>query len=198
MVLVQGWLGGQVVKSGLSEWLITIHMVLAMAIMTTLLYAAYKATENRWHVNLDPFAQRWLFGIGLLLFILTMIQLVLGTEVREAVDKVSRGVAPLPREMWLANIGSIDEIHRTFSWAVLLSGIGLLYVGLKRTESSIIQKLSIGIMVFIGLQIILGVGLYYLDMPPAFQVLHLVGVAFLISFEFMFLLMVRPNNQANL
>lgn len=198
MVLVQGWLGGQVVKSGLSEWLITIHMVLAMAIMTTLLYAAYKATENRWHVNLDPFAQRWLFGIGLLLFMLTMIQLVLGTEVREAVDKVSRGLAPLPREMWLANIGSIDEIHRTFSWAVLLSGIGLLYVGLKRTESSIIQKLSIGIMVFIGLQIILGVGLYYLDMPPAFQVLHLVGVAFLISFEFMFLLMVRPNNQANL
>ncbi|MBN2730912.1 MAG: COX15/CtaA family protein [Balneolaceae bacterium] len=196
MVLVQGWLGGQVVKSGLSEWLITIHMVLAMAIMTTLLYAAYKATENRWNVNLDPFAQRWLFGIGLLLFVLTMIQLVLGTEVREAVDKVSRGVAPLPREMWLANIGSIDEIHRTFSWAVLLSGIGLLYVGLKRTESSIIQKLSIGIMVFIGLQIILGVGLYYLDMPPAFQVLHLVGVAFLISFEFMFLLMVRPKNQA--
>lgn len=195
MVLVQGWLGGQVVKTGLSEWLITIHMVLAMAIMTTLLYATYKATEQKWQVKLDPFAQRWLFGIGVLLFILTMVQLVLGTEVREAVDKVSRGASFVPRDMWLTNIGSIDEIHRNFSWTVFLSGIGLLYAGLKYTESSLVQKLSIAIMGFIILQIALGVGLYYLAMPPAFQVLHLVGVAFLISFEFIFLLVVRSQKS---
>lgn len=193
-VLVQGWLGGQVVKTGLSEWLITIHMVLAMAIMVILLYAAFKATEERWQIDLNPKSQYWLFGLGLILFVLTMIQLVLGTEVREAVDEVSRGIVSVPRDMWLKKIGSIDEVHRTFSWTVLLSGIGLLYVGLKRTESSLIKKLSIGIMSLIILQIVLGVGLYYLAMPPVFQVLHLVDIAFLICFEFIFLLVVRSGS----
>lgn len=194
LVLVQGWLGGQVVKTGLSEWLITIHMVLAMAIMTILLFAAYKAMENRWKIKLDPLAQRWLFRMGIVLFALTMIQLVLGTEVREAVDKVSRGIAIVPRDLWLSKIGSIDEIHRTFSWTVFLSGIGIFYVGLKQTEVPLIQRLSVGIMALITFQIILGVGLYYMAMPPVFQVLHLVGVAFLISFEFVFLLVVRSGN----
>lgn len=195
LVLVQGWLGGQVVKTGLSEWLITIHMVLAMAIMTILLYATFKATEDRWHVSIDPSARRWLFGLGVVLFIMTMIQLVLGTEVREAVDQVSRGAVAVPRDLWLNKIGSIDEIHRTFSWTVFLSGIGLLYMGLKRTKSSLVQKLSIAIMVLIILQIALGVGLYYLAMPPVFQIFHLVGIAVLISFEFIFLLVLRSGKS---
>jgi cytochrome c oxidase assembly protein subunit 15 len=43
------------------------------------------------------------------------------------------------------------------------------------------------------LQILLGVGLYYLNMPPVFQILHLVGVAVLICLEFLLILAVRPS-----
>lgn len=193
MVIVQGWLGGQVVQTGLSEWLITIHMVLAMIIMSTLLFAAFKATEDRWHVELDQSTQRWLFGMGAMLFLFTMVQLVLGTEVREAVDKVAKGTSALPRGMWLNNIGSIDEIHRTFSWTVLLSGAGLVFLSRKWTSSPVIRKLAITIFGIIVLQIILGVGLYYLGMPPVYQVLHLGGVALLTAAEFSFLLVVKPK-----
>jgi cytochrome c oxidase assembly protein subunit 15 len=193
MVLFQGWLGGQVVQSGLSEWLITIHMVVAMAIMSVLLFTAFKATEERFAVRIDESARRWLLGIGGVLFVCTMAQLVLGTEVREAVDKVSRGAVAVPRELWLANIGSIDEIHRTFSWTVFIAGSGLAFLSRKLTASPLIKKLSAIIFGLIILQIILGAGLYYLGMPPVYQVLHLVGVAFLICAEFLFLLIVRPK-----
>ncbi len=190
MVLFQGWLGGQVVQSGLSEWLITIHMIIAMAIMSVLLFAAFKATEERFAVSIDKTAARWLFGVGAVLFICTIAQLVLGTEVREAVDKISRGASAVPRELWLANIGSIDEIHRTFSWTVFLSGLGLIGLTYRRTDSQLLKKLSAGIFATLVFQIGLGAGLYYLGMPPVYQVLHLVGVAVLICLEFLFILIV--------
>lgn len=193
MVLFQGWLGGQVVKSGLNEWLITIHMVLAMAIMTVLLYATFKATEERWVISLPENTRYWLFGVGIVLFVITMIQLVLGTEVREAVDQVAKGGTSIPRNQWLDTIGSMDEFHRTFSWTVFLSGLGLGFLVFNKTESLLLRKIAVVINVLIILQIGFGVGLYYLGMPPVFQVAHLVGIAFLISFEFIFLLIVRSQ-----
>ena len=193
MVILQGWLGGQVVKSGLSVWLITIHMILAMAIMSVLLYATYKATEKRWLIAIDNQTRRWLFVLSLVLFCLTMTQLVLGTEVREAIDKVAKGASALPREMWIANIGSIDEIHRSFSWTVFLTGIGLFVLNRKWTESKLLNKLSLGILMMIILQIVLGAGLYYLGMPPVYQVLHLTGIAILICIEFLYILVIRPQ-----
>jgi len=195
MVIFQGWLGGQVVKSGLNEWLITIHMVLAMAIMTTLLYATFKATEEHWRVSVDTHTRRWLFGLGMLLFMFSMIQLIFGTEVREAVDRVSRGASTIPREQWLTSIGSIDEWHRTFSWTVFLSGLALTVATYRLTNAYFLKKLAAGIIIVIISQILLGAGLYYLGMPPAYQVLHLVGVAFLICAEFVFLLVVRPQKN---
>ena len=195
MVLVQGWLGGRVVQSGLNEWLITIHMVLAMLIMTTLLYATFKATEERWVVSVSQSARYWLFGVAGVLFLMTMAQLVLGTEVREAIDKIAKGGTSLPRDMWLSNIGSIDEIHRTFSWTVFLSGIGLGALVYWKTDSPLLSKLSIALNVVIVLQIVLGAGLYYLGMPPILQVTHLVGVAILICLEFIFIMVVRPGRQ---
>lgn len=193
MVLFQGWLGGQVVKSGLNEWLITIHMMLAMAIMTTLLYATFKATERRWTVDLDVHKRRWLFGVAAVLFAFTLIQLVLGTEVREAVDRIAKAGTAIPRNRWLGNIGAIDEFHRTFSWTVFLSAVGLFVLSGKYTDSTLVKKLSAGILAAVVAQVALGAGLYYLGMPPAFQVLHLVGIAVLICLEFLCLLVVRPR-----
>ena len=51
LVLVQGWLGGQVVATGLDEWLITLHMILAMIIMLTLIYAVFKASSAQLQVH---------------------------------------------------------------------------------------------------------------------------------------------------
>lgn len=191
MVLIQGWLGGQVVITGLSEWLITIHMMLAMLIMTVLLYATYKATSEFLSVDLPNNLRRWIFWSGILLLICTLGQTVLGTQVREAVDLVKNANQSAPREAWLNLIGDIDEYHRTLSWSVFLPGLLIGYLGGWRSGSRLVRKLSLGIFGVILFQIALGAGLYYLGMPPAYQVFHLVGVAVLICLEFLLLLVLK-------
>ncbi|HKK24639.1 MAG TPA: COX15/CtaA family protein [Gracilimonas sp.] len=191
MVLFQGWLGGQVVLTGLSEWLITVHMILAMAIMAVLLYAAYKATSEFLSVDLSDNIRRGLFWTGVVLLIFTLGQTVLGTQVREAVDLVKNANPTSPRESWLDLIGSIDEYHRTLSWSVFLPGLLIGYLGVWKSGSNLISKLSLAIVGVILFQIALGAGLYYLGMPPAYQVFHLVGVAVLICLEFLLLLVVK-------
>ncbi len=193
LVLAQGWLGGRVVETNLDVSLITIHMILAMVIMVTLLYAAFQSMESRWSITTSKKARKWLLGLGILLFGLTIVQLILGTEIREAVDQVKFSI---PRNFWLEEIGNIDEFHRSFSWTILLSGVGLVILTLRKAQSTLLNKLSIGILAVIILQITLGAGLYYLGMPPAFQVLHLTGAAVLICIEFLYLLVIQNSAKA--
>lgn len=191
LVLFQGWLGGQVVKTGLSEGLITLHMILAMAIMAMLLYAVFKATSVYFIVEIDDQIRRWLYWSGVILLIFTLVQTVLGTQVREAVDVIKNSMNPPPRELWLNQVESIDEIHRSFSWAIFLSGLVVFYLGYQKAGSSIITKLSAGIFSLILVQIGLGIGLYYFGMQPVFQILHLTIMAVLFCLEFLLLLVVQ-------
>ncbi len=191
LVLVQGWLGGQVVITGLDEWLITLHMALAMIIMALLLYATFKAMSDNLRISLDSKTYRWLFWSVSVLILLTMIQLVLGTQVREAIDIIKNSASPPPRPLWLQQVGLFDEVHRSFSWTVFLGGGITLYFSWWKNSPGIIRRLGIIVFGLIVFQILIGGGLYYLGMPPVYQVFHLVGVAFLICAEFLLLLVLR-------
>lgn len=195
MVLFQGWLGGQVVKSGLSEGLITIHMLLAMAIMMSLIFAAFRATQDQIKIDLDPKIRQWLSLATYILLALTFIELIAGTQVREAVDVVKNAPSPPPREVWLDQIGWLDEFHRTFAWTILFTGGVVLYLSRWKTKSGLISKTGGWMFGVILFQIALGAGLYYLGMPPSYQVMHLVGVAVLVAVEFIFLLMLRLSGK---
>lgn len=191
LVLFQGWLGGQVVLTGLSEWLITIHMMVAMIIMAVLLYATYSATNDFFTVILPDNMRSWIFWTGCGLLFFTLVQLVVGTQVREAIDILKNSAEVPPRENWLSLVGNIDEYHRSLSWSVLLPGLAVFYLGIWKTESKLVKRLVTGIFGVILFQILLGIGLYYLGMPPAYQVFHLLGVAVLICLEFLLLLVVK-------
>lgn len=195
LVLIQGWLGGQVVITGLSEWLITLHMLLAMIIMMTLIYGVFKASEQQLELKLPLKTRRWLLGSSLLLLIITFIQLGIGTQVREAIDLLKNMDSPPARNLWISKVGSVDELHRSYSWVVLLSGGLLFYISRWRTNSSLVSKLGSWIFGIILLQIATGMGLYYLGIPPVYQVVHLVGVAILIALEFILLLVVNKGGK---
>ncbi len=188
LVLVQGWLGGQVVRSGLSAGMITIHMVLAMIIVNTLLYASFRAMSEQLSIHLKPeHRKRLLYISGAILFV-TLVQLVLGTQVREVVD-VAKNVLELPRERWLDTTGLLYSVHRSFSWIVILLSGYLLYENRKIDAPK--KLVSLGYLIFglIILQMFIGLGMEELGMPGVLQLLHLVSVAILICAEFLFMLM---------
>ncbi len=188
LVLFQGWLGGQVVETGLSEWLITIHMMLAFLIVNILLFAAYKSNDYRIRLNLDEPVRRQLFQLGVVLLGITLVQVVIGTQVREMVDMVKEQAVPPPRATWLDNAGLIFQIHRVFSWFVVLAAGVLYMLARKELNDSFTQKTLNGIMLLILVQAIAGIGLKHLGMPAVLQVTHLTSVALLVCAEFLFLL----------
>jgi cytochrome c oxidase assembly protein subunit 15 len=188
LVLFQGWLGGQVVETGLSEWLITIHMMLAFLIVNILLFAAYKANDYRIRLNLDDVLRKQLFQLGVVLLLITLVQVVIGTQVREMVDMVKEQAIPPPRSTWLDDAGLIFQVHRVFSWFVVLAA-GVLYMMAKKEISdSFTLKVLNGIMILIVIQAAAGIGLKHLSMPAVLQVTHLTSVAVLVCAEFLFLL----------
>lgn len=187
LVLFQGWLGGQVVRSGLSEGMITIHMVLAMVIVNVLLYATYRAMNQNLAVSLSAPARKKLLWISGAMLFITVVQLVLGTQVRESVD-VAKNILVLPRAEWLDTVGVMYEAHRSFSWAIVALGGFLIYLNKKLQVPPILSKIGWVIAILILLQVLAGIGMERLGMPGVLQVIHLVGVALMICTQFLYML----------
>lgn len=191
LVLVQGWLGGMVVRSGLHVGLITLHMMLAMVIMALLLLAAYKAVSEQITLRLDAGLRRSALNLGIALLVLSLIQMGIGTQLREAIDTVIRTLPDLPRAQWLAETGLIDAIHRSFSWSVLLV-LGILarrvWTHAESPQWLKTQTALTGGLIL--LQVVVGIGMAYGGMPAPLMVLHLSGSSILIAAQLVLVLSV--------
>lgn len=189
LVIFQGWLGGQVVRSGLSAGMITIHMIVAMIILAVLLYASFRAMNKRFTISLTSKTRKTLLWVSGGILFLTLTQMVLGTQVRESVD-IAKNVMELPRELWIDNVGGLYEIHRSFSWLVIILSIVLILQNRKFNVSRRLSRIGWAIFGLIILQMFVGIGLERLGMPGILQVIHLVGVTILICTELLYMLIV--------
>ncbi len=195
LTLFQAWLGSIVVSTNLLPGTITIHMVFAMIIVSVLLYGAFQASSELITIELDEKVRATLYLSSIVLFVLTISQLVLGTQVREAVDAVKL-TTDTSRSNWLEESGLIFVIHRSFSWLVLLSAAWILGVLRKNQVKGIVYKLGITNLAMVAVQILVGIGLEYLDMAAPLQVIHLVGVALMICAQFLMILILAKKKNA--
>jgi cytochrome c oxidase assembly protein subunit 15 len=196
LVLFQGWLGGQVVRSGLSAGMITLHMILAMIILITLLYASFRAMNSRIKIQLSANQRKTLLGVSVAVLVLTLIQMIMGTQIREAVD-VAKNVMELPRSEWIESVGTLYPIHRSFSWLVVVPAGLMLYYNRKFKVGSLLNRLGWAVAFLILLQVVAGVILERFGMPGFAQVIHLTGVAVLICAEILYILVVRFSKKGS-
>jgi cytochrome c oxidase assembly protein subunit 15 len=195
LVLFQGWLGGVVVKTGLHEGLITAHMLIAMVIITTLLYATFEATSDLFKIRIEEGFRKKLLWTMWALLGLTIAQLILGTQVREAIDVIKEATTVPPRSLWIEQVGNIFPIHRSFSWLVVFAGSFLFYQLKKNKAEGLVMKLGQWNVILILLQVLIGIGLHYLNMPRVLQVLHLVGMAVMVCTQFLLILILRKEHK---
>lgn len=170
MVAFQAWLGGQVVLSALEQSMITLHLFMAMLIFGTLVYLGWMTLKNKYEFTMTSKQRNTIFKITLTLSIATAVQILLGSQVREALDAVNPA---LPKSEWLNEVGIIDQIHRSFSWIVLIASSLLFWYTKSQQVSSSIKKLGLIAFVLVLAQIFTGVILAYGGLPATFQVLHL-------------------------
>jgi len=206
LVLFQAWLGGQVVRSGLSTGIITLHMLLAMIIVGVLLFASFKSKEEFVLIRLHASQKRQFLNYGIALGILVIIQMILGTQVREGVDTIKDVLLAPNRSLWIEELGLVYKLHRSFSWVLLLTTIAFSYrfftyysalSSTERKENRLFIVLSVAIPIGIVSQILVGVGLQWLHMPGLLQVLHLIGVALLLSVLFIYILILTQRTTAS-
>lgn len=194
LVIFQGWLGGQVVKSSLQAWMVTIHMVIALIIVNILIYSVFISIHDKIQIDISKAVAKYLSIIIFVLLGLTLIQIVLGTQVREAVDAVKMGSSFLPRSQWISNVGIINDIHKTFALTVFIGGCFLIFTAWKYKVLGKLKTLIYSLTGLILFQMLLGAGIEYLGVPPAYQILHLTVAAVLLCVEFYSLLLLYSED----
>jgi heme a synthase len=181
-VIFQGWFGSIVVSTNLTTWTITVHMFIALLIVGLLVYLLFISDANRTPI-LSP------NGTSLILVlcsIVLLVQIFLGTQVREAIDRI----ATLPRNSWISSLGTEFIVHRTFSWLVLALHYFLIARLYKTTGA---KALTSALMALILCSFLTGVGMAYFSVPAFLQPVHLLLAT--VCFGLQLLLLFRLNSS---
>ncbi len=196
----QGWLGSIVVSTKLLPGMITIHMLLALLIIASLIAVVFSSYGNI--VKDKPLKTMSSLRYVFLIMLLALIpQIVLGTEVRESIDILSKQMGLEMRSNWVDSLGLSFYIHRSFSWVFLALSIYSFYKVYKvYTSKSLEFRAITALMVLVVLEILLGVGMANFGVPPVFQPFHLLfgtGLFGLVLFLFLMASRVRQNYLEN-
>ena len=172
----QAWLGATVVYSVLEPVKITVHMVMALVIVALLIYLL--------HITKSPQTQLQVKNIKPILIsalLLTLVQIVLGTQVRQYVDEQIDIVGETAKNLWLQHPTLPFYIHRSFSILVVLLN-GYIWWILRNSRINLPQ--ANWVMGLIGLEVLTGILMYYIDFPFGSQPAHLVLGSLLFGFQF--------------
>ena len=184
----QAWLGKIVVDSNLNPYSITIHMLMALLIISILIFI-YSLNSNYKKNNVKSIALK---NIVLLSLIFTTIQIVIGTQVREFIDEQIIMIGETKKNLWLLVLPSIFLTHRSFSLLILTVNFFIIYISRMINLNS---KIIFWILGIIAIEIILGIAMYYLHFPFSSQPLHLLLATILFGVQFYFYMSIRKISK---
>tara|TARA_A100001015_G_scaffold251930_1_gene291235 strand:+ start:2322 stop:3350 length:1029 start_codon:yes stop_codon:yes gene_type:complete len=173
----QAWLGKTVVDSNLAPFKITFHMLMALLIIALLIYLVN--SSSKFTIKKNNIFINFLF----VAVMLTLIQIVLGTQVRQFVDEQAN--VYYDKFQWFNEIPKVYEYHRTFSLVVIAVNFGLFYLN---------KKLNLGnnyisyVIVLLFIEALSGVVMFYFDFPFGSQTIHLFIASLIFGFQFYILL----------
>ncbi len=173
LVGVQGWLGAQVVASNLKVGMITIHMLLAQVIVGIVIAAVIRSKRESYRlINLEGMPRQFyplmLFAMGA-----GLLQLLMGTQVREAMDLIARSHEHDNRHLWIDSLPFVFSLHKYYTVPLVALNGWLAYTVLTHSNSAVLRRLCIALMVFILGAIAIGLSMARLHVPIFSQPMHL-------------------------
>lgn len=187
----QSWLGKVVVDSNLLPVRITIHMVVAFIILAVLLYILFRSKQSQASTGYYPKA---FVSMLVIASCLTLIQVALGTQVRQYVDEQTKLLGEASKSQWLSPPTVSFYIHRSFSILIVLLNGWIFYENRKHTIK--LKKLD-WVLACIALEVFTGILMYYFDFPFLSQPLHLVLSSLLFGLQFFVVLEVVRSNKTH-
>ena len=197
LVGIQGWLGSRVVASNLNPGLITVHMLLAQVIVGLVIAAIIRSAKDylqridiaKLPNNVYPFI--------VLAMILGLMQLVLGTQVREAVDLIAKQSNYVNRHLWIDNLPMIFAIHKYSAIALVALNGWLIIQILTHTSSVVLHRLNLFLGFLIIGTIVMGMSMDRLNLPVFAQPLHLWLASLIFGTQLAILMIMRYARAAS-
>ncbi len=194
LVGFQGWLGSIVVSTNLLAWVVTVHMLVAVAILAISVYTYYEARALRDKSILTNISSGWVMVLAYTGLLLTIVQITLGTEVREQIDVIASAMDDLNRSEWVSQVGANFVNHRDLAILVIIVNVLSFIMIRKRYPAEGYQYKYISyVLLLIVLQIITGLVLSYMALPPFAQAIHILLATLVFGAQFYLLLLLKKS-----
>lgn len=191
LVGFQGWLGSTVVASNLKPVMITLHMLLALFIVALLIYTIARS-QREFIGQIDTRLLPDKFKTVLIAaMIMTLLQVAMGTQVREAVDFIAHEHAYIDRQYWRDDFPIIFYVHRSFSSIILFTNMWLVWkIHQSRPQTAhennfnVLLRAGFALAGLVVTAIIAGITLDRLGVPPVAQPIHLLMANLIFGVQF--------------
>jgi cytochrome c oxidase assembly protein subunit 15 len=192
LVGVQGWLGAKVVATELMPGMITIHMLLAIIIVLILLYL-FTWSSFAQGVFRNEQSRPLLNRLGVLVLVLSLIQILLGTQVRENMDEVIRALGYEARSEWIEQLGTGFYVHRSFSILIVAANFYWLYQVERNMADVRLIRIVKGCQLVLLTELLSGIAMAYFGVPRFAQPVHLTMGILLIGLQYVIWLVINEN-----
>ncbi len=169
----QGWMGSVVVSTNLLPGVLTVHMLFAFLIIAGLVYLYVKTAPGLRALATVRLDNTMRYALAVLIS-LTLIQVLLGTQVRQQIDVIAKGFDHGQRELWISQLDWIFKVHRSFSLLLLFGNAWLCYQIFKYLHHyHAVFRAGVYLAVFVGITTLSGIIMAYFNVPAWAQPMHL-------------------------
>ncbi len=196
LVLINAWMGARVVYSGLSPGVLTTHMALAFLLLIVQVFVVWYGQVIPWKREFTRDSSRrllsWLVS-GL--FLLVLVEGVMGSQVRELTDELSKYLS-VPRSEWGDTLehSMVYLVHRSFSWLILALTVWAMWQ-MKKDQRYVIGLPEKIVVWIVMAQMILGLVMSQIHVYGWVQVLHVGLAAILVACNFAWMLVLKGRGK---
>lgn len=166
----QGWLGKTVVDSNLAVVKITLHMLVAIIIAAIPVVIVHLLKIK------EKISDKILKRLATATLVAVVLQIIIGTDVREQIDEIAKQFNYVNRPAWLALVDKAFITHRLFAYIVVALCVATAVRSFKHLPT---KNTGAFILVMIIVAFAVGTILAELDMPPLAQPVHMLIAAML-------------------
>ena len=192
----QGWLGALVVSSNLAPVKITIHMFAALLLLAIVQWIMEISGNSKKSIHASIKHDPLLKSLVISALIFTLIQVYLGTQVREAIDVVAENLNHENRSLWIDLLPSSFLIHRAVSILVLALNAFILFRAHEDVNRAYKKWATLSCLIVLA-EIVVGFSFVLFDMPKFLQPTHLILACLLFAVQTKLLFMLfRKGKRA--
>jgi len=181
LVGANGGLGALVVSSVLNPFLVSLHMILALILVSVLSYACIESYKM---IHPEKFkdirVNRMLLNSLIIFWVLIFIEILLGTGIRTNLELVSIENPLLSKGELLNALDSYKYLHSVLGFSLLFLSI-YIYLKLRVYKLYIIRFLGVFTLGMIIVQIFLGEMMIFFELPQLTRLFHTWGSSWLVG-----------------